>query len=165
MSGNKKYLTDRTLKALKPAKPGERYEIWDTNLPGFGLRISDKIDSHRPGKAGRISFVVYARFPGKPHPERRPIGRYGAITPEKARDKAKYWRKLIEEGKDPALEERRTKRENERRQKNTFAAVAEDFIARRVIGPNPEHPLQRNGPAVAAKLRNVFIPLWGDRPI
>ncbi len=37
----KKYLADRALKALPPAKAGQRYEVWDTKLPGFGVRVSD----------------------------------------------------------------------------------------------------------------------------
>ena len=66
---------------------------------------------------------------------------------------------------DPALEEQRIQRENQRKRKNSFAAVVEDFIERRVIGPNPEQPLQRNGLKVAHQLRSVFVPLWADRPI
>jgi hypothetical protein len=85
------------------------------------------------------------------------------MTLETARKKVADWEVMIDAGKDPAVEEQRKQRETQRKQKNTFAAVAEDFI--RVIGPNPERPLQRNGHAVAAKLRNVFIPLWRDSPI
>ena len=165
MAGNKKYFTDRTLKALPPAKRGERYEIWDSKLPGFGVRVGDERDHHRPGKAGRVTFVYYRRFPNSPSPTRRVLGRYGPMTLETARKKVADWAAMIDAGKYPAVEEQRKQRETQRKQKNTFAAVAEDFIARRVIGPNPERPLQRNGHAVAAKLRNVFIPLWRDSPI
>ena len=35
MAGNKKYFTDRTLKALPPAKRGERYEIWTASFPAL----------------------------------------------------------------------------------------------------------------------------------
>ena len=68
------------------------------------------------------------------------------MTLETARKKVADWATMIDAGKDPAVEEQRKQRETQRKQKNTFAAVAEDFIARRVIGPNPERPLQRNGP-------------------
>jgi integrase len=161
----KTYLTDRTLKALTPAKAGKSKRIWDTKLPAFGVTVVDEKDKQRPGKAGRISFILYTRFPGSPHPERRVIGRYGAITLEKARAKAAEWLDLIKKGKDPALEEQRIQRENQRKRKNSFTAAVEDFIERRVIGPKPEQPLQRNGLKVAHQLRSVFVPLWADRPI
>jgi hypothetical protein len=32
-------LTDRKLKALKPARTGERYEIMDTEVSGFGALL------------------------------------------------------------------------------------------------------------------------------
>src|SRR5687768_743739 len=35
-------LTDRKLQALKPAKSGERYEIMDSDVRGFGVRVTDK---------------------------------------------------------------------------------------------------------------------------
>ena len=81
MAGNKKYFADRTLKALPAAKSGTRYEVWDTKLPGFWRpRDEREVDKHRPGKAGRISFIYYTRYPGSPSPTRRVLGLYGAIT-------------------------------------------------------------------------------------
>src|SRR5215831_11716852 len=101
----KEYLTDRKLKSLPPAKAGSRYELWDTKVPGFGVRVNDNTDSSRPGKAGRIGFVLYARFPQSPSPSRRALGRYGALTLEQARDKAAHWRTQIAKGIDPATAE------------------------------------------------------------
>ena len=34
-------LTKLTVEKLKPPKAGKRLEIWDTVVPGFGLRITD----------------------------------------------------------------------------------------------------------------------------
>jgi integrase len=166
MAGNKRHFSDRTLKALAPAKRGQRYEIWDT-LPGFGVRVNDEVDKHRPGKAARVTFIYYSRFPGSPSPTRRVLGHYGnpSMTLAEARQKVADWEALIKKGVDPAFEEERKKRENQRLQENTFGAVAETFIERKVIGRDPERPLQRNGVEVARKLRTVFAPLWGDRPI
>ncbi|MFZ1187494.1 MAG: hypothetical protein WAO16_00605, partial [Pseudolabrys sp.] len=73
MSHNR-YFTDRTLKALAPARKGGRYELWDTKIPGFGVRVGDDPDRSRPGKAAQISFVLYTRFPKSPHPTRRALG-------------------------------------------------------------------------------------------
>jgi len=52
MQAKRKYLTDRTLGALTPAEEGQRYEVWDTKIPGFGVRVADKADRTRHGKSG-----------------------------------------------------------------------------------------------------------------
>ena len=72
---DKKLITDRYLRALPPAPPGQRVEMFDTRIPGFGIRISDAKDTNwaRRGKAGKITFILYARFPSAA-PTRRVIG-------------------------------------------------------------------------------------------
>jgi integrase len=160
-----RYLTDRTLKSLAPAAPGTRYEIGDTRLPCFRVRVSDTVDPSRPGKAAKITFVYYGRFPGIAHPTRRPIGLYGAMTLERARDVAGEWRSLIDKGIDPAALEKK-RREDEARaaqraQDRTFGAVAEKFFewieGKRV----PE----RRAFEVRRTLEAYFVKPWKDRPI
>jgi Arm DNA-binding domain len=73
----RKSLTDRTLKALKPA--GKTRDEWDPSFPGFGVRVSDK---------GRLTFVLAARFPGSKNPTRRALGMYGPMTLQDARTKS-----------------------------------------------------------------------------
>ena len=76
-------------------------------VPGFGIRITDTEDADpaRRGKAGKITFVLYARFTRGAAPTRRTIGTYGAITLEDARRTAGEWRSLIAKGIDPAVVE------------------------------------------------------------
>ncbi|MGA9817772.1 MAG: hypothetical protein WBQ54_12635 [Pseudolabrys sp.] len=50
----KKNLTDRTLKALKPAKAGKHYDVFDVRFPGFGVRVAD---------TGRLMFVLTLATP------------------------------------------------------------------------------------------------------
>ena len=38
---DRKTISDRTLKALKPAKPGKRYDLMDATMPAFGVRVTD----------------------------------------------------------------------------------------------------------------------------
>jgi hypothetical protein len=77
----KKKLTDRTLKALKPAAKSEgTYDQMDAVIPGFGVRIAE---------TGRKTFILAARFPLSPSYTRRALGVYGAMSLEKARTKAK----------------------------------------------------------------------------
>ena len=115
-----KHLTDRTLKALKPAPDGKTDDYWDAGFPGFGVRVSE---------TGRKTFVLAARYPGSENPARRALGKYGPLTLEAAREKARGWLKLIDRGVDPKDEEDRQRQTEQKRRKNTFAAVAEDFIA------------------------------------
>jgi integrase len=146
----KKNLTDRTLKALKPAPAGTRYERWDAHTPGLGVRVTEN---------GTKTFVLVARYPGSGNPTRRALGEYGALTLEDARTKARKWRELIQQGKDPGDEEERQRQAELRKQENTFAAVAETFI--KYI-----HRLKlRTAPDMEHDLRQVFIPRWGKRPI
>ena len=49
----KSRLTDRTLKALKQS--GKRYDVMDSDVPGFGVRVSE---------TGQRTFVLVARYPG-----------------------------------------------------------------------------------------------------
>jgi integrase len=157
---DKRYLTDRTLKALAPARATQRYEVWDTKLPGFGVRVGDEADAGRPGKAGRIAFILYARYASSPaSPTRRVLGQYGPLTLEQARDKADAWRKLIDKGIDPATAEEEARREEQEEQGRTFGAVAEKFIAH--VKRNKE----RKAVEVERDLRNEFIKPWGTRPI
>jgi Arm DNA-binding domain len=92
----KRALNDRMLKSLKPAEPGKRYEVMDSVVPGFGVRVTS---------AGQKTFVLVARFPGSKNPTRRAIGSYGAITLDKAaRPPAIGWNPSSEV---PILEKRR----------------------------------------------------------
>jgi integrase len=144
-----KNLNDRTLKALKPAPEGKTEDHWDIGFPGFGVRVSD---------TGRKTFVLAARYPGSTSPARRRLGVYGPITLADARDKARGWLKLIEKGIDPQQEEETKRLKEQKRRKNTFASVAEDFIVEKL-------PKERSGKDAERDLRNVFVAEWGERPI
>jgi integrase len=160
----KRLLTDRFLRALPPAPRGQRIEHWDARLPGFGVRVHDTKDADpmRRGKAGRITFVLYARFSRGAASARRTIGTYGAITLERARRTAGEWRSLIAKGIDPAVieAEARAKAERERalRIRHSFTAVAEAFIEDKL-----KH--ERSGKTAERDLRAVFIAAWADRPV
>ena len=162
---DKRQINDRYLRSLRPAPAGTRIEVWDTTaVPGFGIRVHDIEDANpaRRGKAGRIAFVLYARFTRGSASTRRTIGTYGAMTLEEARRIAGEWRSLIDKGMDPAVveEEAREKeaRERARRIKHSFAAVAEDFIADKLAQ-------ERSGKLAERDLRNTFIAAWAERPV
>src|SRR5215510_11164443 len=138
---SKCYLTDRDLKARKPG--ADRYDVMDTAVPGFGVRISD----------GRKTFILLTRYPHSNNPTRRALGEYGVMSLEDARDKAREWRKLIKKNFDPHDVA-------ERQRKTTFASVAADFI------DYIHNKLKlRTAAVMEHNLRETFITRWGPRPI
>ena len=163
---NRRLLTDRFLRSLPPAPRGKRVEVWDARLPGFGIRISDTKDADpaRRGKAGKITFILYARFAPGAAPARRTIGIYGAdaMRLEDARRIAGEWRSQVARGIDPAVveAERRAAEARERalRIKHSFTIAAEAFIAAKL-------EKERSGKVAERDLRSVFIAAWGERPV
>ncbi|WP_187182222.1 site-specific integrase [Rhizobium sp. WL3] len=159
-------LTDRRLKALKPAPKGkDRYEIQDSIVPGLFVRVTE---------AGKKSFVLLARFPTKDgqvrpiqydekgrqkpiSPTRRLIGEYGAITLEDARRIAREWIAMLGRGADPVVQIAEVKAKELERQENTFKSAVEDYLAAVVIGKDPDKPLLRQGHEVARCLKLEFI--------
>jgi integrase len=144
----KRTLNDRIIKSCKPATSG-RYEIMDTVVPGFGIRVTD---------SGTKTFILVARYPGSENPTRRSLGEYGELTLEAARTRARSWHELLRRGVDPAMDEERQRLSAQRKRKNTFAAVAEDFIRDKL-------PSERKGREVEQDIRRELIPAWGGRPI
>jgi integrase len=154
-----KYLTDRTLGALrnKPPAAGQRVDYMDTIVSGFGVRVND---------AGKLTYILNIRYPGDCHPTRRTLGQPGektfpdarVFTLADARDEALRWRGMVKTGQDPKAVQEKAKREAEQKRSNTFAAVAEDFIA-------DMKPTERRRVEVAQAIRRELIPLWGGRSI
>src|SRR6266568_5023268 len=112
-------LTDKKIAALRPAKPGERYDVLDVLMPNLLVRVTDK---------GSKSFMFRARF-GKTNPARRLLGQVGALSIAEARDKARAWHMLIARGIDPAWQAEQDRLAALRAQQNTFLSVAEAYFA------------------------------------
>jgi integrase len=95
-------LTKRTVDGATPKDV--RYELWDSELSGFGLRVET---------SGRKSYIVRYRADGggRTAPRRfMTIGKHGALTPEQARAEARRILGAVATGHDPALT-RNAKRE------------------------------------------------------
>src|SRR4051794_16329577 len=152
-------LTDRVLKALEPASPGSRYEIMDTDVPGLGIRVTDK---------GQRTFILLTRYPGSANPTRRALGEYadrGGTSLAQARQKAREWQELIRGGIDPKDEQERVRQAQNERRENSFAKVAADFERLALVGPDPKNPLQRTGVHTARDIKKEFVSRYGGRPI
>lgn len=133
----KRVLTDRAIKALKPASAGGSYDVPDALVPGLIVRVT---------ATGRKTFALLARYPGRKHPTRRDLGLYGAITLEEARETARQWHALIRRGIDPKEEADATRRAAERRRADTVdvlvADYARDYLADTRTGIRVERSLR-----------------------
>jgi len=140
----KKILTDRALKALKPALKGSRYTVWDGIIPSFGVRVTDK---------GHISFVIQRRLNGRML--RRTLGDYPALSLEKARQRARDALDDITDGHDPKARQEALRRAAERSARSTFGSAAEGFIKRHV-------PRLRTARQTEQIIRKHLMPRFAD---
>jgi integrase len=151
----RKRLTDRTLKALKPASPGAApVDIMDSLTPGFGVRLMG--EPNRPVR----TFILRTRFPGSKNPTRARLGSYDEtdkLSLEGARDKAREWLATIRKGRDPRIEEERRRHAEIQKANTTFAAICEAFIAEKLPG-------ERRAQHVEREVRGAFMPVWGKLP-
>ena len=90
-------LTKRTVDAATPQS--ERYVVWDSELKGFGLRVEPSgaktfLVRYRPKGAGRTGAKRFMK-----------LGRYGTVTPDEARFRAKAILGAVAAGGDPAGEQ------------------------------------------------------------
>jgi integrase len=143
-------LTDRFISSDKRKPPKGRMDYSDAQVPGLALRVTS---------AGHRSFVLIARFPLHPkNPTRHTLGEYGQISLDQARQKARDWLGLIQKGIDPAVDDARQRAEARRRQVNTFAAVADEFLDRHAVG------LAKAGEAKRI-IDGEFVKRWAARPV
>jgi hypothetical protein len=143
----KKRLTDRTLQALKPAEPGKRYTVWDTESSALGVRVTDR---------GHASFIVMRRRPGDINPIRFVLGTYPDLTLKEAREKADEARKDLRQGVHPKEKAEQYRREEARKRKDTFESVADEFLKRHVSKLRTAPPYRSSVAARSPAARSRF---------
>jgi integrase len=142
-------LTDRKVQSLKAAPKGERYQVMDSVVPGFGVRVTDK---------GVRTYILQTRFPGNDNPARREIGKCDVLDLGDAREKAREWVKAVKNGIDPAIAGQRERDENIKTAATTFSGVAEDWFLRKLS-------TQRSGKTVEREVRRHLFPVFEKRAI
>lgn len=90
-------ITKRSVDAL--ALKDADYFYWDTQIPGFGVRVSPK---------GRKTYAVQYRIGGRT--KRVSLGVHGAITPDEARELARRTLGEVSRGEDPSGKKRQERR-------------------------------------------------------
>lgn len=119
-------LTDKAVKQRKPATG--QIEIWDTDVKGFGIRISYG-GSRTYFVMGRCHHVDPKTGEQKFSQVRRKVGSTNQLTLAEAREKARNMMADLENKKDPQETETALLLEANRERRNTFRLVAEDFMA------------------------------------
>jgi len=119
-------LTDRSLKALKPAPAGKRVEIFDAIIPSMGIRVTDK---------GQKTFFLLGRFPPSKNPTRRALGEYPVLSLEEARNRAREWLDLVGKGIDPKAQQEAESKSRAvaaaRKKERSFEAVLQRYLQAR----------------------------------
>lgn len=138
-------LTKRMVDDQPVPAPGTTTLIWDDDLAGFGLRVSP---------AGTKAFVLqYRAVTGQT--KRMTIGRYGTLTVEQGRTKARELLADITGGGDPVKERK------DYLAAPTVADLARDYLER--------HALPKKRPASIrddrAMLDRIILPGLGTRKL
>jgi integrase len=140
-------LTDKFIRSpkLRPAKG--RAFVWDSQVPGLALRVTDKDDR---------GFYLVKRYPGSPHPAPRLLAKLGELDLAKVRAKAREWIALLERGIDPRLDQARQKAAEEQKGDATIAAVWQAYYDAEGGRLAKTDEIRRAGEA--------FVRQWGIRP-
>lgn len=148
-------LTKRIIDAIAPTD--KRYELWDSQVSGFGLRV---------GISGVKTFVIRYRADGggRNAPRRYvTVGRYGALTVEQARKKAQQLLASATVGEDPASE--RDAKRNEMRISGLIDLYEKEgcFIQRGIRQGEPMK--ERTKAYTIGRLRHHVVTLLGAKRV
>lgn len=138
-----KKLTQMAVDKLSPPASG-RLEVFDSQLPGFGLRIS---------KTGARSYFLMTRLKGgkQVRVTLGPTAVYPKV--DMARERARDILREVAKGIDPTAKPEPTK------PADTVKTVSENFITRYA------KPKNRSWKGTEALLANHVLPEWGTRDI
>jgi integrase len=142
-------LTDKLVSNRKPPESG-RLELWDSLLPGFGLRVTDK--------NARTYFVMYRALTAEGRKQRRlKIGDAAIVSLGEAREAAREALRKVAHGVDPAEDKGPS---NVAAVGNVRAAAA-DYLERYVK--------KNTRPGTFKETKRTFdvdvLPVWGARPV
>lgn len=136
-------------------KQDKRYHVWDSELPGFALRVEP---------SGVKTFVIKYRANGGGRSAKQHwlvIGRFGPLTPDQARKIAKAKLGSVAAGADPASELQAKRREV------TMSALIDLYEKEGCViqrGKRQGEPMKPKTKAYTlGRLRHHVIPLLGTR--
>ena len=138
-------ISKRVVDAAKP--DAELYRLWDSELKGFGLRISPK---------GVKTYVVMYRAGGgrRAIQKEYTVGRHGPLTPEQARGEAQRLLSAVHLGEDPQAARAEARREL------TMAELC-DLYMEEGVNTKKASTLYDDG----LRIRRHIKPMLGKRPV
>lgn len=139
-------LTKRVVDGAEPK--AARYDLWDSDLPGFGLRVE---------VSGTKTFIIRYRANGggRTAPRRfMTVGRYGTLNMEEARARAKALLGAAAKGDDPAGDH------STKRKELTVAQLIEIYADE---GTAHLKPLTRK--FTLARLQHHILPTLGTKKV
>lgn len=142
-------------------QPATQQIVWDDELRGFGLRL-------QPGGA-RTFVVKYRTAAGRTR--MLTLGRYGPLTPDQARKRAKVELAKVATGVDPVEEKRKAKeaaarRQEEDAQRHTFATFHPVYIENARTRGNPgrkKRKPKKSWREDDLRIQRHILPAWGKR--
>ena len=135
----------RTVDAAEPE--GAVYRLWDSELKGFGLKVSTK--------GLKTYFVWYRAGEGRAAPRREyTIARHGEMTPDEARDEAAKVLSRVRLGQDPQANRHRARGEMD------IAALCDLYLKDGVATKKPATLVTDK-----SRIRAHIKPLLGKRPL
>ena len=138
-------LTKMVVEGMKPAP--EELVVWDSALPGFGLRIKP---------TGIRSYIVQYRTRDTGQSKRMTIGQHGPLlTFDQAKRQARGFLTDAARGQDPVAERR------SKRQAPTMRDLASDYLEK-YAGPKKRPKSVRDDRAM---LDNIVLPKLGSQKV
>ena len=161
----KALISKREVDARKPADSD--YILWDTDLTGFGVKITPKgakiyLYRYRFAKAGQSAATPQTKLT---------IGKHGSLTPEQARNVAKGLALLVAQGIDPrqaqadaaAAQDNAKRQEADRKRAEgelAFGAYAAKWLAEYELDRRPNTVIQAK-----VAINRYLSPHLGNKPI
>ena len=138
-------LTKRVVDALRPGPTASDLVHWDSELPGFGVRVKT---------SGVVSYLIqYRNRQGRSR--RMTLGRHGVLTPDEARQEARQALADVAKGADPA------ETRNEARKDPTIRELCDLYLSE---GPAAKPAKKASSWAAdASNIRRHIIPLLGRK--
>ena len=126
-------LTDRYLPGLSLTEGQRDRLVFDAACPGLGVRLT---------KAGSRTFIVQWTDPATKRKVREPLGVWGSLTVDQARDAARVRLGAVAKGINPKAERVKARAEAERERAElalTFDALVTDWAALHLVERRPKY--------------------------
>src|SRR5262245_25102047 len=138
-------LTDRFLAALKIEDGRKDRLVFDTLCPGLGVRLT---------RRGTRTLLVQWTDPATKRKVREPLGVWGSLTIEQAREATRARLGVVAKGIDPKVEEMRRRAEAER--ERAEAALTFDALVNEWAGRHLAHRRERSAPKLSRRFGMPF---------